>query len=366
MEKGDGALAGKTVVFLGRLMGVPRRQAERAVAEQGGQIRRGLTRRTDLLVLGRGLDDRLGLAQLEDKLAQAERFGATVSSEGTFLRSVGLAAAAADEARPLGLADLQKQTGLDAATVRLLALFDVIAPEDGRCRFRDLVAAREVARLMKDGSMLEEILQSAAALNRFSGGDLSGARLVRLGPSGLGLKLGTAVADLDGQMRLPIGEPGPDLESLFAEAEAAEGARDLAAAERLYEHCAAASPDDPTIQFNLANVLRAQKRPQEAELRYRLATQLDPRFAEAWYNLAHVLADRGRAGDAERCLEQAVANDAGFGDALYNLAQLRFDRGDFAGAADAWERYLAEDRQSTWAKRARAGLALCRQHLRAS
>jgi tetratricopeptide (TPR) repeat protein len=366
MQEGGAALTGKTVVFVGRLVAVPRRQAERAVAAQGGQVRRGLTRRTDLLVIGRSTDGRLSLAQLEDRLAQAERFGAACLSEGTFLRMVDLATAPAPEQRPVSLADVQKQTGLDAATVRLLGLFDIVVPEAERCRFRDLVAAREVARLLRDGSSLEEILHGAATLTRITGGDLAGAKLVRLGPAGLGLRLGTAVADLDGQMRLPIGEPEPELDTLFAEAEAAEAAGDLAGAERLYERCAAATPDDPTIQFNLANVLRAAGRPQEAELRYRMATQLDPRFAEAWYNLAHVMADRHRTSDAERCLEQAVASDPGFGDALFNLAQLRYERDDFAGAAQAWESYLAEDRDSTWARRARAGLALCRQRLRAS
>ncbi|MBX6322229.1 MAG: tetratricopeptide repeat protein, partial [Rhodospirillaceae bacterium] len=268
------------------------------------------------------------------------------------------------EPRPLALAELEKQTGLEARVLRLLALFDVITPEDGRCRFRDLVAAREVARLLGEGSSLVEILRGATSLTRLGATDLAAARLVRLAPGGLGLRLGDTVAELDGQMLLPMGEGEPDLDALFEAAEAAEASGDLATAERLYGRCAATSRDDPTIQYNLANVLRAAGRLPEAELRYRLAIQLDPRFAEAWYNLAHVLADRGRAGEAERCLEQALAGDPEFGDALYNLAQLRFERDDFAGAAEAWERYLAGDRDSPWARRAKAGLALCRQRLR--
>ncbi len=366
MAEDSAPFAGRTVVFVGRLLAVTRRQAERAVAAQGGQVRRGLTRRTDLLVVGRALAEGAPLEPLEDKLARADRLGVTCLGEGAFLVAAGLARPAPAEARPLSLADLQKQTGLDAPVLRLLALFDVIAPQDGRCRFRDLIAAREVARLLKEGSALGDILRGAAALTRLCDAGLWGARLVRLGPGGLGLRLGEAMAELDGQLLLPLGEGEPDLDALFEEAESAEAAGDLAAAERLYARCIAASPDDPTIQYNLANVLRGAGRLPEAELRYRLATQLDPRFAEAWYNLAHVLADRGRAAEAERCLEQAVAGDPGFGDALYNLAQLRFERDDFAGAMEAWERYLAGDRDSAWARRAKAGLALCRQKLRAS
>lgn len=367
MAETGAAFAGKNVVFVGRLATVPRRQAEHAVTSQGGVVRRGLTRRADLLVVGRAAHDLLALGRLEHKLAQADRFGVACLSEGAFLRLAGLAAPAEPEARPLSLADLRKQTGLDAETLRLLALFDVIAPVGDACRFRDLVAAREVARLLKEGMALADLVQGAAALTRHSGGDLAAARLVRLRPDSLGLRLGESLAELDGQMLLPLDEDEPaGAEPLFEEAEQAEAAGDLALAARLYARCAKANPDDPTVQFNLANVLRQQDRLPEAELHYRLAIDLDPGFAEAWYNLAYIVGERGRADLAEDYLARALAADPDFADAIYNLAHLRFERGDLPGAIEGWERYLTYDRDSDWAKKARAGLTLCRQRLRAA
>jgi tetratricopeptide (TPR) repeat protein len=365
MAEEEAPLAGKTVVFAGALGLVARREAGRAVAAHGGQLRRGLTRRTDILVVGQGATGPAALGQLELKLAQADRFGAACIGEAAFLRLVRLAPPPPDEPRPHLLEELQKQTGVDPATLRLLGLFDLVMPVEGRYRFRDLVTAREVARLLREGSTLADIL-SSATLMQSRGGDLAGMRLVRLAAGGLGVRVGEGLADLDGQMQLPIAETGPDLDALFEAAEAAEAAGDLAQAERLYAACAAASPDDPTVQFNLANVLRGRRQGPEAELRYRRAVALDPRFAEAWYNLAHVMSERGRADLAERYLGQAVEADPAFGDALYNLAQLRFERDDFAGAMAAWQLYLSQDRDSAWARKARAGLALCRQHLKAS
>jgi tetratricopeptide (TPR) repeat protein len=359
------ALAGKNIVFLGRLAALRRRQAEHALALRGGLVRRGLTRRSHLLVVGRAAYDLLEHGRLEHKLAQAERFGVSCISESEFLRLAGLAAPAAPEARPVSVAELQRQSGLDAQTLRLLALFDVIAPQQEACRFRDLVAAREVARLLREGVTLAEVLQGAAVLTQRRGGDLAASRLVRLRPDSLGLRLGDALAELDGQMLLPLDEEAAACEQPFEEAEQAEAEGDLARAERLYGRCAQADPADPTVRFNLANVLRQQGRERDAELHYRMAVELDPGFAEAWYNLAYLVGERERPDLAEAYLERALAAAPDFADAIYNMAHLRYERGDFAGAIDAWERYLRYDRDSEWARKARAGLALCRQGLRA-
>src|SRR5690606_16779943 len=180
---------------------------------------RGLTRRADLLVVGRAAHELLAHGRLEHKLAEAERFGVPCVSEGAFLRLAGLAPALAPEARPLSLADVQRQTGLDPYTLKLLALFDVIVPELDACRFRDLIAAREVARLLKEGATVPEILAGVVVLTQRTGGDLAANRLVRLRPDSLGLRVGAALADLDGQMLLPLEEETGIGESSFDEAE---------------------------------------------------------------------------------------------------------------------------------------------------
>ncbi|MBX6323752.1 MAG: hypothetical protein IRY94_18200, partial [Rhodospirillaceae bacterium] len=104
MAEASAPLAGRTVVFAGRLLAVTRRQAERAVAAQGGQVQRGLTRRSDLLVVGRALGEGAALERLEDKLARADRLCVRCIGEARFLAAAGLAPPRPAEPRPLALA----------------------------------------------------------------------------------------------------------------------------------------------------------------------------------------------------------------------------------------------------------------------
>jgi tetratricopeptide (TPR) repeat protein len=48
-----------------------------------------------------------------------------------------------------------------------------------------------------------------------------------------------------------------------------------------------------------------------------------------------------------------------YADAMFNLALLLQRRNHYAEAAEYWRRYLASDRQSEWATRARRSLKFC-------
>ena len=73
--------------------------------------------------------------------------------------------------------------------------------------------------------------------------------------------------------------------------------------------------------------------------------------------------DSGRAGDALNLRLNAfrttlkVAPD--YADAMFNLALMLQRQNQYAEAADYWRRYLASDRQSEWAARARRSLKFC-------
>ena len=84
-------------------------------------------------------------------------------SETAFLRALGLLPDAAPMAGAIALDALADKAGLDPEVVRLLVLFDLIEPCDGQCSFRDLVSAREVARLLREGLDLPAILATAGA-----------------------------------------------------------------------------------------------------------------------------------------------------------------------------------------------------------
>ena len=91
----------------------------------------------------------------------------------------------------------------------------------------------------------------------------------------------------------------------------------------------------------------------------RAATRANPAFAEAWYNLADLLDDQGRSQAAVECLRKALLVSPDYIDATFNLALLLRRKGAYAEAADYWRRYLASDRASEWAVRARRSLKFC-------
>ena len=361
------AIRGKTISIIGRL-GLARRcdLADR-VAAAGGRLQRGVNRRTDLAVVGRR-----AVAMIEDgglmrRVTAADAVGAAVVSEGTFVAMLD-GAARDDAPRSLTASQVLARAGIDDETLRVLALFDVVRPRDGVYGFQDAVAAREVARLLSDGAALGDIIAGAGGVRRVGGGagaHMAGAKLVVGDDGGLALQVGSGQADLDGQLRIALPQTeNPSTDDLFAAAEDAEAEGDLLAAEALYRRCIEREKDDCPARFNLANVLRGLHRRREAKAMLGEVLRRDTGFAEAWYNLADLAQADGDPAEAARCLEAALAADGDYADALYNLARLRFQSGDYDDAQTYWQRYLRYDDTSSWSRKARDGLALCRHYLR--
>jgi len=123
-------------------------------------------------------------------------------------------------------------------------------------------------------------------------------------------------------------------------------------------------PTDASAPFNLGNMLRARARNVEGEAALRAATRADPTFAEAWYNLGDLLDDQGRSEAAIECLRTALRVAPNYADAMFNLALLLQRKNQYAEASDYWRRFLAADRQSEWAARARRSLKFCEMQVR--
>lgn len=358
-------LADKIVSVIGRFAAVPNQVIAAEVERRGGIMRRGLPPRTAIVAIGRRSLTQLADGRLQAKLARADQIGAVCLSENTLLRALALLPAPpAAGAGALPLDELPNRTGLDPASVRVLMLYDLIRPCAGACTFRDLIAAREVARLLGDGLGLTEIVRSAARLSRTDADDspLARLKLVRDDRGRLARRIGDAYADLDGQLRLSLPHAdNPSVDEVFDAAEEAEQAGDLASAATLYRRCVSMDPHDPIAPFNLANVLREQGQAGQAKLFLEVALAIDPEFADAWYNLALLQEAAGGRRAAQTCLERAIAADPDYADPVYNLAKLHFERGCFPEARRLWQRYLTLDPDSDWSRRARCGLTLCQQ-----
>jgi tetratricopeptide (TPR) repeat protein len=352
-----------TVAFTGRLASMKRAEAFEHVRRHGGTPRRGVTKGTSLLVIGELGWPLLGDGRPSNTLARAKSFGVAVASERRFLEWIGQAAGD-EQARTYTAAQLASLSGLPPAVIEQLAEFGLIDPREGRYRFRDLAAARQLAELFAAGIGLSVVTRSLQDIRKWlPDAGLSNLTLFPAARDKLLVEQFKGRADQKGQFVLPVGEPQENPDALFEQAQAAEGAGDPEAAERLYRRVMKLDPGDPVAAFNLGNLMRAGGRKTEAEAVYRTAVKADPRFAEAWYNLADLLDDQGRTPEAIACLERALAAEPGHSDAIFNLALLLQRTERLSDALTYWRRYLALDETSEWAARAKRSLKYCEMRL---
>jgi tetratricopeptide (TPR) repeat protein len=353
----------RSVAFTGRLASMKREEAFALVRSKGGTPRRGLTRTTDVLVVGA-----LGWPLLRDgqpskSLALAKSYGVAIASERRFLEWAGRAVPD-DQMRTYSTGQLSSMSGLPPDVIEQLIAFGLLDGHDQRHGFRDLTAARQLAELLASGVALSTITRSLHEIRKWlPDAALSNLRLYPASSDAILVEHMKGRTDQRGQYVLPVADAQENPDELFEQAQAAEAAMDLATAQRLYRKVMRIDPGDPTAAFNLGNLLRSVGQKIEAEAAYRAATKADPGFAEAWYNLADVLDDQSQAGKAVTCLERALKADPDYADAIFNLGLLHQRGEQHAEAAKCWRRYLALDNESDWAARARRALKYCEMQI---
>jgi tetratricopeptide (TPR) repeat protein len=348
------------VAFTGRLAAMKREDAFALVRAKGGTPRRGLTRKTAILVVGE-----LGWPLLPDgqpakSLSLAKSYGVAIASERQFLEWAGKAIPD-DQVRSYSASQISSLSTLPVEVIERLTTFGLLDGRDDRYGFRDLTAARQLAELLRSGVRLSTITKSLQAIRKWlPDAALSNLRLFPASSDAILVEHMKGRTDKTGQFVLPVGESQEeDADALFEQAQSAEEAKDLETAQRLYRKVMRMEPGDPAAAFNLGNLLRSIGQKVEAEAAYRSATRVDSAFAEAWYNLADMLDDQGQPDKAMDCLARALDADPNYADALFNLGLLhqRCDR--LTEAAGYWRRYLALDKESSWAARARQALKYC-------
>ena len=356
---------GLTVSVIGAPERVPVGRVRRELERRGAALTRRVEYAARVTVIAHGAIGRLESGRLERILGQAG-IRSTVLTEHQFLRELGLLEAEPAKSRDYNRTAFSALSRLDPKDQLWLELFDVIEPEEGHYNFRDLVLARQIRLLLAAGLTLTNIVTAAIAFRRAAARDVLGqiGNLVRLPGGELVVRMGSWLAEIDGQMRLGIdAADAPLTGELYDMAESAEQAGDWAAAERIYRKCMHIDPNDALSRYNCANALRHQGRLQEAAILFRMATALDPLLADAWYNLACLAQDRGDIEQARKQFEKALACDPNYADAAFNLAVLHLDRGDARSALPLFEQYSGHDPGSRWGQAARKAAALCRMYL---
>ena len=346
---------GRTFGLVGGLAAFPRRLAAREVQTQGGDLQRGISRRTTHLVFGRKLLDRGDARKIETRFRQETERGRKLLSENGFLRALGLLDEPAEST--LCRQSILDQSRLPAETFDLLALFDAFEHDHEPVSFRDLILARKYVGLIASGATWSTIARSVRRSDSVA--SLTALSLHAERADTIYARSAEGYAELDGQVLLPlVRNSDEDLDGLFAEAEEAEEQGRHADAAELYRRCIAIDPTDATPFFNRSNCLAAVGMPEEARVSYLEALKRDPQFVEAWFNLADLASKRGDRNAARRSLAAAIALDGDYSDAIFNLASLEYDAGDLVEARKWWVRYLDLDDASEWAQRAKRGIQL--------
>jgi tetratricopeptide (TPR) repeat protein len=336
-----------------------RAEAFDVVRQRGGTPSPEVTKRTKVLVVGE-----LGWPLLDDgrpsnKLSRATEYGIPVVSERRFLEWIGKAVP--DSLRKTYSAgQLASLSKMSIGMIGKLAQLSLLDERDGRFGFRDLASARQIAKLLNDGVRLSEIIRAVSEIRKWvPNAGLAAVRLHAGALCDVQVEQSGGRADKYGQFVFAVDDARDDPDDLFDRAHAAEQTGDIAEAEKLYRLLMKSDPTDASAPFNLGNMLRAAARTVEAEAALRAATRANPAFAEAWYNLADLLDNQGRSEAAIECLRKALGVAPDYIDAKFNLALLLQRKGAYAEAAGYWRQYLARDRASEWAARARRSLKFC-------
>ena len=336
------------------------------VRTHGGKPREGVTKHTDVLIVGE-----LGWPLLDDgrpsnSLARAKSYRVLIASERQFLEWLGKSAPE-EQAKTYAADQLASLSKLPKEIVEQLSMFGLIETRNGLYGFRDLAVARQVAGLLAAGAALSVITKSLHEIRKwFPDAGLSNLKLFPDLSDRILVEQMKGRTDKSGQFVLDVEKPADNADAVFEAAQAAEGKSDIATAERLYRRVMKMDPADPAAPFNLGNVLRSSGRNLEAEAAYRAAVGADPNFASAWYNLADVLDDQRRIDEAIECLKRALGAHPTYADAMFNMGLFlqRLERHD--EAAGWWWRYLALDGSSPWAARAKRALKYCEIQLASS
>ncbi|MGH6924521.1 MAG: tetratricopeptide repeat protein [Propylenella sp.] len=352
--KGEGAV----FAIIGALDAFPHRLAARAIEAWGGILRRGVSRGTDIAVVGHRLIQNATPTRIAKRLDEARRAGARLVSERGFLRLLGLARESEGERR-LSAAGLLAQSGLDTESFELLRLFDIFDVAEEPFGFRDLVAGRQCAGLIRDGVEATALIRAVQTRSPISpDGGLSQVRLERSEWNRVLMRTGDALTELSGQHILALPDERDSVDQLFEEGKDAEDEEDWERARAAYQRCHAMDPRDPVIAFNLSHALLQLGDLQGARRTLNKVLTLDKRFAEAWFNLASIARRENDRATARRHLMKAIEADPDYPDPIYNLALLEFENGKHDEAARLWARYLELDPASEWGHKARQGLQL--------
>jgi tetratricopeptide (TPR) repeat protein len=405
-EHQDYSLAGKQVVFVGKLVSMSRREAERLVRERDGVVLDRVGAEANLIVVS---DD---AADLQRLLANRDLFDDGVRTaiasgdvellrESVFWERLGLVNANDGVERLYTSAMLAELVHVSVATIRQWQRRGVLVAKREVRRlayfdFEEVRVARKLAQLLQAGCSLAVVNRRLDELARLFPEStrplveptvvVEGRRLLVRSDVGLAEPSGQLLIDFDvgkpqaasaedsddGQVAIPFvmaeslrnkprAQPraahpyaAEDLRSLAVEL--AESGRPQQAIEALR---ALLFSGEFTAEdhFDLAELLYQQGDLPAARERYYMAIELDEDFVEARSNLGCVLAEQGDLPLAEAAFRGALEYHPDYADAYYHLARLLDRAKRSEEAARHWQLFMSLAPDSPWVDEARERIA---------
>lgn len=112
------------------------------------------------------------------------------------------------------------------------------------------------------------------------------------------------------------------------------------------------NPKQPVVHYNLGYAYIQLKQYEKAEQAFQKATDLNPKFADAYNDRGVVLEYLGRGADAMESYERAIKVGE-HSDAFFNLAHIKEKIGEYKEAIQLYQKYLEHSQQGAFAEHAK-------------
>ena len=390
-------LQGWRVALVGKLAGMPKREAARLLRQHGATLADRPDASVRLVVLGEA-EPFLSAAMdpedlLDDDAREAlGRGDLEVITETQLWERLGLADLPKEIHRLYTPAMLAELLGVPTAVIRRWHRRGLIVPVREVRRlpyfdFQEVLAARRLAQLLAAGMTPQAIEKKLAALSRCVPGvqrPLAQLSVIVEGRDIL-LRQGEGLIEPGGQLRFefdaaktataarpavpnaagvsasptrpPAGAVPVASEDLARAAAELEEEGQLDAAAEMYRAAMAAAGPTAPLCFQLADLLYRLGDRGGARERYFMAIELDEDFVEARANLGCLLAESGQFELAVAALEGALAYHPDYTDAHYHLARVLDALGRHDEAQTHWLAFLESAPDSPWSQEAQARLS---------
>jgi tetratricopeptide (TPR) repeat protein len=117
------------------------------------------------------------------------------------------------------------------------------------------------------------------------------------------------------------------------------------AALQLFEHALMINNQNPVLQNNVGNILRALGRFEESSISYQNATMLSPDYAEAHHHLSQTLYALNKMDEARAACEKALYIQGNFPEAYISLGNIYFAQNNLPAALSSYKKAIEQNPQ---------------------